>query len=134
MRYFCLLLKIVNNRIWQKPLYISYAIICYMETEQMNIRLSKDLTDDLEIVSGILKINRSEWVKSKLAEEIHREKNRLLMELSTLYSKGMIAIKSVEELVGKDIANEMEFIKETSIESSKMGAEYGKKIRGKLKK
>lgn len=105
-----------------------------MQTEQMNIRLSQDLIGDLEVVSGLLKINRTEWVKTKLAEEIHREKNRLLMELSTLYAQGMITKQNVEELVGTEIAEEMEFIKKTAIESATMGAEHGRKLRGKLKR
>lgn len=105
-----------------------------METEQMNIRLSQELVNDLDVVSGLLKVNRSEWVKTKLAEEIHKEKNRLLMELSTLYAKGMITKKNVEELVGKDIADEMEFIKEKAIESARRGAEHGKLLREKLKR
>lgn len=105
-----------------------------METEQMNIRLSQELVNDLDVVSGLLKVNRSEWVKTKLAEEIHKEKNRLLMELSTLYAKGMITKKNVEELVGKDIADEMEFIKEMAVKSVRMGAEHGKLLKGKLKR
>lgn len=99
----------------------------------MNIRLSQELVNDLDVVSGLLKVNRSEWVKTKLAEEIHKEKNRLLMELSTLYAKGMITKKNVEELVGKEIADEMEFIKEMAVKSARMGAEHGKLLRGKLK-
>ncbi len=98
-----------------------------METEQLNIRLSPELVHDLDIVSNLLKINRSEWIKTKLAEETQREKNRLLMELSTLYAKGMITKHNVEELVGKEIADEMEFIKRKAIESIKMGKEYGQK-------
>ena len=105
-----------------------------MQTEQMNIRLSQDLVQDLDVVSGLLKVNRSEWVKTKLAEEIHKEKNRLLMELSTLYAKGMITKENVAELVGEEIAQEMEFIKEAAIESAAMGAEHGKKLREKLKR
>ena len=105
-----------------------------MPTEQMNIRLSQDLVQDLEVVSGLLKVNRSEWVKTKLAEEIHREKNRLLMELSTLYAKGMITKQKVEELVGTEIAEEMEFIKRKSIESIRRGQELGRELKGKLKK
>ena len=102
-----------------------------METEQLNIRLSPELVQDLDIVSNLLKINRSEWIKTKLAEETQREKNRLLTELSTIYAKGMITKQNVEELVGKEIADEMEFIKKKSIESVKRGAEYGEKQRGK---
>ncbi len=104
-----------------------------METEQLNIRVSQELVHDLDIVSGLLKINRSEWIKTKLAEEAQREKNRLLMELSTLYTKGMITTQNVEELVGKEIADEMEFLKRKSIESIKKGYELGKRLKGKLK-
>ncbi len=105
-----------------------------METEQLNLRISPELIHDLDIVSGLLKINRSEWIKTKLAEEAHKEKNRLLMELSTLYAKGMITKKNVEELVGPEIAEEMEFIKRKAVESIRSGYELGKKLKGKLKK
>lgn len=105
-----------------------------METEQLNIRLSQELIQDLDIVSGLLKINRSEWIKTKLAEEAQKEKNRLLMELSTLYAKGMITQQNVEELVGKEIADEMEFLKRKSIESIRRGYELGRALKGKLKR
>lgn len=104
-----------------------------METEQLNLRVSQELINDLNLVSGLLKINRSEWIKTKLAEEAHREKNRLLMELSTLYAKGMITKQNVEELVGKEIADEMEFLKRKSAESIRKGYELGQALKGKLK-
>lgn len=100
-----------------------------METEQLNIRVPKDLLRDLDVISNLLKVNKSEWVKTKLAEEVHEEKNKLLIELSTLYSSGLIGKKEVEALVGKDVAGEMEFIKEKSKESVKKGIEYGKELK-----
>ena len=103
-----------------------------MQSEQLNLRMSPELVQDIDIVTGLLKINRSEWIKTKLAEEAQKEKNRLLMELSTLYAKGMITKKSVEELVGKEIADEMESVKETAVDSMKMGREYGKNLKRKL--
>ena len=102
-----------------------------METEQFNIRMPKELLHDLDIISNLLKVNKSEWIKTKLAEEVHEEKNKLLMELSTLYAKGMINKNKVEQLVGKEIADEMEFIKKKATESVKKGIEYGKKLRKK---
>jgi hypothetical protein len=102
-----------------------------MQTEQLNVRTSKELVHDIDIVSGILKISRSEWIKTKLAEEAQKEKQRLLMELSTLYAKGMITKENLNELVGKDIADEMESVKETTSLSMKMGQKYGKKLRQK---
>ena len=111
---------------------LSYTIqVIIMETEQFNIRMPKDLMQDLDIISKLLKVNKSEWVKTRLAEEVHEEKNKLLMELSTLYAKGMIDKKKVGQLVGKDIADEMEFIKKKAIESAKKGIEIGRELRKK---
>lgn len=103
-----------------------------METEQFNIRLPIDLLHDLNIVSRLLKINKSEWVKSKLSEEVYKEKNKLLMELSNLYTSGIISKKEVQSLVGKDIANQMESIRKTAQNSVKAGIKYGKQFRKRL--
>ena len=100
-----------------------------METEQFNIRLPKDLLQDLDIVSNLLKVNKSEWVKTKLAEEVHEEKSKLLMELSTLYTKGIVSKKEVEALVGKEIADEMGFVQKKAKESVTEGIKYGRKLK-----
>ncbi|MBL7147825.1 MAG: hypothetical protein ISS82_03295 [Nanoarchaeota archaeon] len=105
-----------------------------MQTEQFNIRLPTDLVSDLEVISKLLKVNKSEWVKLKLAEDVMEEKNRLLMELSNLYVKGLIDKKGIQFLVGKKTAEQMEFIKKTAVESARMGSEHGKKVRKKLKR
>ncbi len=48
---------------------------------------------------AILKVNKSELVKTKLAEEVQEEKNKLLMELSTLYANGMINKVKMKNLI-----------------------------------
>lgn len=103
-----------------------------MKTQQMNIRVTEDLAEDLDIVSNILKINKTEWIRTKLAEETQREKNRLLMELSTLYAKGMISKKNIQKLAGKEIAELMESTKNTAERSVKAGKKYGRELKGKL--
>ena len=100
-----------------------------MESEQFNIRMSRELICDLNTISALLKVNKSEWVKTTLARAVHEEKNKLLLELSTLYSNGMISKKEVGILVGKKIADEVEFIKKKAVESARDGAKYGKKLR-----
>ena len=100
-----------------------------METEQFNIRLPKDLLEDLDVISSLLKVNKSEWVKTKLAEEVHEEKSKLLMELSTLYARGVVSKKGVEALVGKEIADEMGFVQEKAKESIGKGLEYGRELK-----
>jgi metal-responsive CopG/Arc/MetJ family transcriptional regulator len=103
-----------------------------METEQFNIRLPSDLLQDLNMVSKLLKVNKSEWVKTKLAEEIYEEKSRLLMKLSNLYVKGMITKKEIEFLVGKDIAEQMESIYLAAKKSIAKGAKYGNQLKGAI--
>ena len=100
-----------------------------METEQFNIRVPSDLVYDLEIISKLLKVNKSEWVKLKLAEDVMEEKNRLLMELSTLYVNGIVSKEEIKKLLGEDISNKMDFIKNKSISSVKKGIDYGKKFK-----
>ncbi|MEK6847431.1 MAG: hypothetical protein AABY16_04665 [Nanoarchaeota archaeon] len=100
-----------------------------MDTEQFNLRISKELLRDLTIIANLLKVNKGEWVKTKLAKEIHEEKNKLLMELSNLYANSMITKEEVGKLVGNEIAEEMEFIKNKARESIRKGAGYGKRLK-----
>ena len=103
--------------------------VIIMQTEQLNIRVSTDLMGDLDVVSKLLKVNKSEWIKTKLAEEVQEEKTRLLMELSNLYVKGMITKKEVETLVGKGIADRMESTYFTAMKSVRAGKKYGKELK-----
>ena len=98
-----------------------------MQTEQFNIRLPTDLVNDLEIVSKLLKINKSEWVKIRLAEDIMEEKNKLLMELVNLYTSNVISKQEIKRLLGEDISNRIEFIRSKSVNSLKKGLDYGKR-------
>jgi hypothetical protein len=53
-------------------------------TEQLNLRMPKELLDDLDTISDILKVNKSEWIKIKLGEIVYDEKNRLLEQQSRM--------------------------------------------------
>lgn len=46
-------------------------------TEQLNMRMPVELLEDIEEISKILKVNKSEWIKIKLSEIVFEEKNRL---------------------------------------------------------
>lgn len=46
-------------------------------TEQLNIRMPVELLDDIDEISRILRVNKSEWIKIKLSEIVFEEKNRL---------------------------------------------------------
>lgn len=97
-----------------------------MKTEQLNIRLPEELIKDLELVSSILKVNKSEWMKTKLAEHIFEEKKRLLQDLSTMYADGVITEEKVKKMVGEKMAEEMEFVGTKSRESLAKGRRHAK--------
>ena len=102
-----------------------------METTQLNLRIPKELVNNLKIIENVLKVNKSEWIKTKIAENVNDEINKLLMEVSTKYAKGLIDKNEVERLVGKNIADEMELLKRSATESARKGRELGKKLRDK---
>ena len=43
-------------------------------TEQLNLRIPKELVEDLDKIAKILRVNKSEWIKIKLGELVHEEK------------------------------------------------------------
>ena len=47
------------------------------KTEQLNIRMPVELLEDIDKISKILRVNKSEWIKIKLSEIVFEEKNRL---------------------------------------------------------
>jgi len=68
-------------------------------TEQLNLRIPKELVEDLDKIAGILKVNKSEWIKIKLGELVYEEKSRLLQKYSELKDKGIINEKEFKELL-----------------------------------
>jgi metal-responsive CopG/Arc/MetJ family transcriptional regulator len=68
-------------------------------TEQLNLRIPKELIEDLDKIASILKVNKSEWIKIKLGELVYEEKSRLLQRYGELKDKGMINEKEYKELI-----------------------------------
>jgi hypothetical protein len=68
-------------------------------TEQLNLRMPSELIGDLEIISKILKVNKSEWIKIKLGELVHEQKSVLLERYAELKEKGVIDKKDIERLM-----------------------------------
>lgn len=47
------------------------------KTAQINMRMPVELLEDIDEISKILRVNKSEWIKIKLSEIVYEEKNRL---------------------------------------------------------
>lgn len=73
-----------------------------MKTAQFNIRLPKGLLDDLDLISGILHINKTEWIKTRIGELIYQERKALLNDMQSLADKKLITraqIKKLQEVI-----------------------------------
>jgi hypothetical protein len=68
-------------------------------TEQLNLRMPKELIEDLDKIASILRVNKSEWIKIKLGEMVYEEKSRLLQKYAELKGKGIIDDKKLKELL-----------------------------------
>jgi len=98
-----------------------------METTQLNIRMPKVLLKDIDIVSRLLKLNKSDWIRTTLAKSVSEDKNQLLMELGNLYVDGVLSKRDVERIVGKDVADRMKVLAEIAEKSVSEGVAYAKK-------
>jgi hypothetical protein len=68
-------------------------------TEQLNLRIPKELIADLDKIASILRVNKYEWIKIKLGELVYEEKSKLLQKYSELKDKGVINEKELRELL-----------------------------------
>ncbi len=69
-------------------------------TEQFNIRISKSLIFDLEFISQHIKINRNDWLRTKIAELILKEKREILEEYEKKYITGYLTENEFKKHTG----------------------------------
>ena len=67
-------------------------------TEQLNLRMSKEFLEDVDAISKILRVNKSEWIKIKLGEIVYTEKSRLLGKMIDLKNKDIVDKKAINKL------------------------------------
>ncbi len=72
-------------------------------TEQLNLRMPKALLSDIDLISEILSINKSEWIKIKLGEIVYEEKSRLLGQYAEMYKKGLISETELKKIVNRHL-------------------------------
>lgn len=80
-------------------------------TTQVNIRLDDDLLKDIDAISRVMHISRTEYIKLKLAKALQDDTLNMTEAIVLEYAKGRISDKELEELLGKD-AEDVKFIVE----------------------
>ena len=81
-----------------------------MQTEQLNIKLQKDLFQEINLISKVLHIPKNEWARNVLAYEVKKELEEHKKFIAREYMKGNITKKELISVIGKRDAQEIELI------------------------
>jgi hypothetical protein len=92
--------------------YISYdthCISCDSMSIQVNIRLEEDLLGEIDALTKVLHMSRTEWIRMKIAQALQKDTLNLTEAIALEYAKGRISDKELKNLLGTD-AKEIRFI------------------------
>lgn len=70
---------------------------------QVNIRLDGHLLKEIDALTRVLHISRSEWLRNKIADAVKEETLNLREAIALEYAKGHITEEELQELLGADI-------------------------------
>jgi hypothetical protein len=81
-----------------------------MKEEMMCVRVEPELKRDIELVSKVLHVSSSEWIRNRIAyavkELILDMKNQIVLE----YLRGNLTKKELKQLFGKKLADNIDFV------------------------
>ena len=78
---------------------------------QVNIRLEEDLLSEIDALTKVLHMSRTEWIRMKIAQALQKDTLNLTEAIALEYAKGRITDKELKDLLCTD-ANEIKFIVE----------------------
>lgn len=71
-------------------------------TVQVNVRLDENLLHEIDVITKVLHISRSEWIRMKIAQAIHHDTLNMTEAIALEYAKGRISENELKELLGSD--------------------------------
>jgi len=69
---------------------------------QVNVRLDEHLLSEIDAISKVLHVSRTEWLRSKIAIAVKEETLHLKEAIALEYAKGRLTEKDLFELLGSD--------------------------------
>ena len=102
------------------------------DTEQFNIRLPKALLYDLEFISQHLKLNRNDWLRTKIARLILQEKQDILEVYEQRYAHGFLSDEEFKNFTGISPTDGIKQLREDISQSHKIGSKNFEKYAGNV--
>lgn len=81
-----------------------------MQTEQLNLKLQKELLNEIEIVSNVLHIPKNEWARNVLARQVKVELVEHKQFIVRQYIKGLVARDELAKLLGERETKDIDHI------------------------
>ncbi len=78
-------------------------------TTQVNVRLDDVLLTEIDALTKVLHISRTEWLRTKIARAVKEDTLNLREAIALEYAKGRLSEKELFELLGSD-ADQILFI------------------------
>ena len=96
---------------------------------QVNIRLDDDLLSEIDSISKVLHVSRTEWLRMKIALAAKDDALKLSESIALEYAKGRISERELRDLLGTD-ADEVIYV----VKHMKRGKKYIEEMvaKGKL--
>ena len=105
---------------------VPYSICENMQEAQLNVKLHKDLFQEIKLLSKVFHIPKNEWARSVLSHEVKKEVEEQKTVIIREYLKGTITKKELTGILGKKDVEDIEHITvvgRKSIEDAKRIAE-----------
>lgn len=80
-----------------------------MISTQVNVRLDEILLKEIDTLTKVLHISRTEWLRVKIARAVKEDTLNLKEAIAMEYAKGRITDEELKELIGAD-AEDVKFI------------------------
>ena len=72
-------------------------------TTQVNVRLDDTLLHEIDTITKVLHISRTEWLRMKIALAVRDDSLHLSESIALEYAKGNISEEDLRTLLGKDV-------------------------------
>ena len=90
--------------------------------------VDRELAQEIELVSRILHIPKVDWARNVLAHEVKRELEEHKSFIAVEYMRGNLSREELVKLLGKQSANDIDYIMKETREDLKAAKKLAKKL------
>ena len=94
-------------------------LLCDIMSTQVNIRLDDNLLCEIDTITKVLHVSRTEWLRMKIAFAVKHDALRLSEAIALEYAKGRISERELIDMLGSD-ADDVIYI----VKHMKKGKDY----------